>query len=336
MPAILLVPLLLSFCVSSAVAASTLGVSGSQFSINGKPTFLLGISYYAALGASDDIVKRDLETMQRDGFNWLRVWADWTAFENDISAVDTNGAPREPFLSRLENLLATCDRRGLIVDVTLSRDKKFNRLATVAAHQRAVETLINRLRSYRNWYLDLGNERNIRDGRFVSMDELRQLRDRAKELDPERLITASHSSDDADFLRELEPYLKKVRIDFISAHRGRYKESPGETEKMTRDCLAKMKELGIVAPIHHQEPFRRGYTDWAPIEEDFYADLRGAIKGGAAGWCFHNGSQRGNSDQEPRRSFDLRKNSLFEQLDRIEQKVAEHLKAYVPAASRQP
>jgi hypothetical protein len=33
----------------------SIGVTGSRFTMNGKPEFLLGISYYAALGASDDV-----------------------------------------------------------------------------------------------------------------------------------------------------------------------------------------------------------------------------------------------------------------------------------------
>jgi hypothetical protein len=50
----------------------------------------------------------------------------------------------------------------------------------------------------------------------------------------------------------------------------------------------------------------------APSADDFATDLGQAIAGKAAGWCFHNGDQRG---QQPRRSFDLRQRRLFEQLD---------------------
>ena len=64
-----------------------------------------------------------------------------------------------------------------------------------------------------------------------------------------------------------------------------------------------------------QEPFRRGYAGWDPEADDFLTDLRGAIAGGAAGWCFHNGSQRTTADNRPRRSFDLREKRLMDQLD---------------------
>jgi hypothetical protein len=84
-----------------------------------------------------------------------------------------------------------------------------------------------------------------------------------------------------------------------------------------------MRKLGRLAPLHDQEPFRRGYTDWQPTAADFVTDLRGAIAGGAAGWCFHNGSQRGTPNEEPRRSFDLRTQRLWDQLDPEERKFVE-------------
>jgi hypothetical protein len=85
-----------------------------------------------------------------------------------------------------------------------------------------------------------------------------------------------------------------------------------------------MHELGFVVPILYQEPFRRGYTRWEPLPEDFLNDLHGAIAGGAAGWCFHNGQQENAADNRPRRSFDLRERRLFDQLDDVERQVVQH------------
>ena len=73
--------------------------------------------------------------------------------------------------------------------------------------------------------------------------------------------------------------------------------------------------IGRPVPVHYQEPFRRGYGRWEPSSADFLADLRGAVAGGAAGWCLHNGSSRGAAEGRPRRSFDLRARRLFDQLD---------------------
>jgi hypothetical protein len=57
--------------------------------------------------------------------------------------------------------------------------------------------------------------------------------------------------------------------------------------------------------------------------DDFLTDLKGAQAGGAAGWCFHNGGQRGAPDERPRRSFDLSEQRLIDQLDDVERAVLE-------------
>jgi hypothetical protein len=304
-----------------------LGIGGARFTVNGKPTFLYGISYYGALGASEDFIRRDLDDMQRHGFNWIRVWATWAAFTNNVAAVEFDGTPREPFLGRLKWLLTECDRLGLIVDVSLSRGNGVTgppKLQTHEAHRRAVETLVTALKPWRNWYLDLSNERNIRDQRHTSLEELKALRAHARELDPERLVTASHAGDLTR--HEVRKYLQDVGVDFLAPHRPRDDESPAQTEAKTRELLAWAKELGREVPVHHQEPFRRGFGRWNPTAPDFVADLRGALAGGAAGWCLHNGDERSRPDGLPRRSFDLRARRLFEQLDVQERRALDLLR----------
>lgn len=115
----------LLLCVASLQAkgqdATMLGTEGTRFTVNGKPVFLLGFSYYAGLGASEEFIRSDLDDFQKRRFNWLRIWATWSSFENNVSAVDAQGRAREPFLGRLKWLVAQCDRRGLVVDVTLTR-----------------------------------------------------------------------------------------------------------------------------------------------------------------------------------------------------------------------
>ena len=147
------------------------------------------------------------------------------------------------------------------------------------AHRRAVETVVGALKEHRNWYLDLANERDVRDARHVPAEELKSLRELVRRLDPDRLVTASfggHDLGEAD-LREA---LLTVGLDFVAPHRPRDAESPGQTEARTRECLATMKAIGRLAPVHYQEPFRRGYGGWEPSAADFLADLRGAWRAG--------------------------------------------------------
>ncbi|MCS7254366.1 MAG: hypothetical protein RMK18_11980 [Armatimonadota bacterium] len=311
---------LLAICIHTSASAghlTQLSIKGDKFTINGEPKFLLGISYYGALGAPKEFILKDLDDIQRYGFNWLRVWATWAAFGEDVSAVDTEGNPREPFLSKLIWLVEECDKRGLIVDVTLSRGNAMvgpKRLQTLEAHMRAVSAIVEALKAKRNWYIDLGNERNIRDSRFVSFDDLKMLRDEVKRIDPKRLVTASYAGDMSQ--DELREYILNVGVDFVAIHRPRNPQSPKQTAERTKQLMEWMRKLGRIVPIHYQEPFRRGFTKgWEPTAEEFLADLKGAIESGAAGWCFHNGAQGNVEGNFPRRSFDMRKQRLFEQLD---------------------
>jgi hypothetical protein len=125
---------------------------------------------------------------------------------------------------------------------------------------------------------------------------------------------------------------QEVKCDFLSVHRPRHPDSPSQTAARTSELLALTQELQHPVPIHHQEPFRRGYETWSPTADDFLTDLRGAVTGGAAGWCLHNGSQRNGPEAQPRRSFDLRKRRLFDQLDSEELKAVAGASAILKAA----
>ena len=315
-----------------AKAGTELGIKDKQFTINGKPTFLLGISYYGALGASKDFIRLDLDDMQKYGFNWFRLWVTWGAFDNEVSAVDPQGNPREPYLSKLKWLVEECDRRGIIVDVTFSRGNGVTgpvRLQSPEALRRAAKTIVTALKPYRNWYLDMGNERNIRDKRFVSIEELAKLRKFVKSLDRKRLVTASFVRDIKK--DELKTILLDARVDFLANHRPRHAKSAGQTAAQTKKYFELMKQLGRTVPVHYQEPFRRGFTPerWQPDAEDFLADLKGALEAGAAGWCLHNGDQKDKPQSKPRRSFDMRESRLFDQLDEHEMKFIRQLKTLI-------
>lgn len=322
---------------SDSDGGTVLGVEGRRFTLQGKPTFLLGISYYGGLGAPAEFVRRDLDDLRRLGFNWLRVWATWESGGENVSAVDSAGTARQSYLERLRSLVAECDRRGMVVDVTLARSRRREgsrsvHLPDLRSHRQAVATLVESLRPHRNWYLDLANERDVGDDRFVAVDELKQLRQAARAVAPQLLVTASFGGHDLS-RGDVRDSLQTVGSDFLAVHRPRHAGSPRETAARTREVLAFAKELGPAAPVHHQEPFRRGYAGWEPAAEDFLADLAGAIEGGAAGWCFHNGSQRTATDGQPRRSFDLRQRRLFDQLDAEELKVVRRVRAVAASSN---
>jgi hypothetical protein len=106
-------------------------------------------------------VRRDLDELQQFGFNWLRVFATWDSFGENVSAIDAAGKGRDVYLVRLQALVAECDRRHMVVDVTLARSRRSREsdasvhLPDLQSHRQAVRTIIEALKPHRNWYLDL-------------------------------------------------------------------------------------------------------------------------------------------------------------------------------------
>ncbi|MBN1417584.1 MAG: cellulase family glycosylhydrolase, partial [Planctomycetes bacterium] len=254
----------------SGIRAAILGIDGTSFTLDGRPTFLIGASYYGGLGAPDETVARDLDDLRGRGFNWIRVWATWASGGVDVSAVDAEGGAREPFLGRLRHLVEAADRRGIVIDVTLARQNGEpaapGSLPSQRAHLRAVETIARALKPWRNVYFDVANERNIRDRRHVTLDEVKALRDAIRAIDPERLVTASHAGGDIG-RKDVEGYVR-AGVDFLAPHRPRDAGSPEKTRAMTREVLAWARGSGRAMPVHYQEPFRRDYGNWQPSAMD--------------------------------------------------------------------
>ncbi|MGD9496310.1 MAG: cellulase family glycosylhydrolase [Armatimonadota bacterium] len=303
---------------TSPTWAVELGVDGTHFTLDGEPTFLLGVSYYGGCARTPELMARDLDDLRARGINWVRVWATWDMYDT-TPAVDTAGAPQEPAISALRELVSLADARGMVVDVTLHRGGV---LTTDEAHLAAVRTIARELRRRRNVYIDVANERDVRDNRYVSPQECRALRDAIREIDPARLVTASCTFGSA---QELAEFLEVTQLDFITPHLPRNADDPAKTQERVERYLAWMQETGRIVPVHLQEPFRRDYGAWQPDTEDFLTDLRGAVAGGAAGWCLHNGSNRHADDGEPRRSFDLHegRGPFLDTLDEVERAVLE-------------
>ncbi len=305
--------------------ATTLGVDGARFTINGKPQFMLGISYFSALGIDAKATHGDIDQMHKLGFNWMRVWALWPAFGKNITAFKPDGSPMQPYMNRLKELLQYCDKRGMVVDITMAHGATFDGqpcLPTFEDYLSSIRTLATDLKKYRNWYLDMANEHDIRDARYVSYEDLRKLRDAVKQIDPKRIVTASGGGMDE---ASLHIALVTAGLDFIAPHLPRQAGSAEQTESITRNCLSVMSKMGHVVPILYQEPFRRDYGNWQPGLNDFLTDAIGAKSVGAAGWCFHNGSNKHAKDGRPRRSFDLRDGPLFSQLDSVEKNLVNQL-----------
>jgi len=311
---------IIAFVLAPANAV-TLGISQDNryFTINGKPTYLHGISYYGALSINKpEWLKQDLDDMREDGFNWIRVWVTWDPPGHDVSAIDKEGKVREPYMARLKEVIRQCDKRGIVVDCTMTRTY----MGTLENNLIFARTLAKELLPFRNVYFDVANERDVPGARFVSFDEMGQLIAAIKEIDPTRLCTASGGQRDKNILNE---YLTTGKCDFIAPHLCRNEDCPSKTIGTVRQLIVWMEELHHRVPIHLQEPFRRSYGRYDPTEENYFRDNTGGKIGGAAGWCLHNGDTRSRADRLPQRSFlmDDESGRMYAQLDQVEKAVAD-------------
>ena len=232
------------FCTSTATRIATvsaaadqptvLGIEGTQFTLNGKPTFLLGISYYGALGASEDFIRRDLDDMERYGFNWLRVWATWDMFDHDVSAVDGDGGRGNHFWGNSSGwLLSAIGGVGCGRDAHAQRRTNC-RVGCAPASRRgdrsdaeATSQLVSRPGQRARCA-----RRPLRIGGGV--EEAARL---VRRLDPPRLVTASFGGHDLSE-QDVRESLLTIGLDFLSPHRPRTPGSPAQTKARTRECLA--------------------------------------------------------------------------------------------------
>ena len=306
------------------VGAHELGITsdGAFFTIDGEPAFLSGISYYAGTSVdSPGALIGDLDQMKGYGLNWIRVWTFWSVQGTNYGVTTEEGVVREPYMTRLKTIITECDRRGMIVDVTMHRGKS-GPPSNQAQHLKCARTLARELLLYRNVYIDIANECDVGDARHVGHVEVGELIAAIKKIDPDRLCTASAAPGSQ---KDLDKYLTIGKCDFICPHLRRDARAAAETFATVGKFIKWMDKLGKRVPIHLQEPFRRDYSrGWQPVQEDYFQDATGGKSAGAAGWCLHNGSNNFSDNERPFRSFLMTRTEgrLFSQWDAVEKEVA--------------
>jgi len=306
---------------AGTLSAVTLGINadGRFFSIDGLPTFLNGVSYYAGCGISTpSFVTQDLDDMHAQGFNWIRVWTYWQNGGENMGVTTQSGAVREPYMSRLKTMITECNSRGMILDCSMSRDSNSSTVpANITQHLACAQTIATQLLPYRNVYIDIANERDVGDARFVSISECGQLINAIKAIDPQRLCTASGVPGSQS---EMNTFRTVGHLDFIATHLCRDASCPAQTLGTVKQFITWMTANGFRIPVHLQEPLRRGYGSYNPIVEDFYRDDTGGKIAEAAGWCLHNGQNQLSGDSRPFRSFLMNNTEgrLYSQWDSVE------------------
>jgi hypothetical protein len=183
-----------------------LGRSDSSFTLDGVPTFLLGIS---AMGAVGRLTDAELDWLRERGFNLIRVFGYWTQVMLDSQAPNLpptlessilfrpDGSLNPERVEQLVGLLERAAARGIVMDLTVFN--AFDSLPDddqLSVHGAALEALTTALLPHRNLLFDVWNEHNNSDPIHphpLSHAQAARLFERARAIDPGRLLTISNT-----------------------------------------------------------------------------------------------------------------------------------------------
>jgi hypothetical protein len=306
-------------------------VDHGQFSVDKKRTtgqresgakFLMFISYFDGMAAYDaGKLDEDLDyiayTLGFDGIrvlpNWYRLDSAGCYVKDPVKALftahgslqgDVPDGPGGRLLALLE-LVKRAQKRGLIVDVTFTRETVTG--LDVAHYQTAVVRAAELLRPYRNVIIDLQNERDgfLGAAQRLDKDQTRAIRDAVRAIDVDRIVVASAGPGDAATVA------KDAGLSAIAVHDSRDPTSQWYLDASVAHVVARMRAGAPGKPIYLQEPmpWSAGLTLCGKVEPSskeadanpshFRTAVAAAKTRGAAAWTFHT-----------RQSFDLASQSL--------------------------
>ena len=293
---------------AAAAGAQTLGVDGDRFTVDGRPRFLLFVSYFDGMrrananrGAGD--VDTDFAYLKRAGYDGVRLMVNWQypcgggPTDDEQKLFSGDGRINEPMWRVLIRFLERAAAHGLIVDVTFTRDT-YEAPIPVDAYRAAIAGVAGRLLAaggHRHVLFDIQNEYPIHGLTAADVHGILLAVDGA---DPARIVTASGGGGDI---------LDDPGMDVVAYHdsrEGDWSEAAAARRQIeaVRKATAPQRK-----PIYLQEPmpFRKfhptcGNSEWP---RSGFARLAAshARQGGAAAWTFHT-----------RQSFDLRSRTLVQ------------------------
>jgi len=326
--------LLFSAETSPAQPVTEFGLSADHFSVNGKPTFLLGVSYFDAL----DWHLSDLDALHSHRFNLIRVFLDWHTHEGNgaESVFDQHGN----FVrgDTIHALVRAAAARGIIVDVTILHAYSDAHLVTSATRQNAIRTAIEGLAGEPNVFFDLINEHEENSlgppDWSASHQTVQTMMQVARRANPNAVLFVSCTTNHM-FFSDRSLQINSTNIDeelsaglqVLAPHFERndlWYDQTGERVTALKSYLSSIGRPFV--PIYLQEENRRGFVNFPPAYQ-FIQAARQARDAGAAGWIFHSAA-----------GFDLRDHTFVEALDAEEQIALEQLANAVfgPAAGSAP
>jgi hypothetical protein len=292
--------------------APRVGLSGDRFTLNGQPTFLLGVSYFD--GANWHV--SDLDALAARRFNLIRIWLDWGLAGDGRSFFDASGALVKR--STLQSLVRAAGARGMAVDVTI-----LDPTPTFGDLHRALREAVSALRDEPNVFFDVMNEHDHPAGPRTH-SEVAQFISTVKATNPAAIVTVSGGGGHLMDTRNVDEELN-AGIMILTPHFDRTSDWYDRTDDRTRFLKNHLASRGRNIPVYLQEEARRGHSGLNPSRDEFFQAAREARDAGAAGWIFHT-----------RAGFDLNIQPFFQALDSVEREVVDGLANVIFGAGAPP
>ena len=263
---------------ASEARAQKLTVQGDRFAIDGTPQFLVFMSFFGAMGAPN--IAQDLHFLKSAGFDGVRIWPN---LDTGPQLMNGDGSLRPDELRHLKFILDKARDERMVVDVTFTYEHISG--MTPATALTGIVNATRELRSYENILFDIENERNVLDRRRMSEDEVGRIYRALKEVDPNRIATASNSIGEEEGPQFSADFTRRLGLDVVALHESR--KSYWYTLPFLQSAVSTMKQYG--RPAYLQEPnSTRDHSYEANDRAEYYLQaVVNAKLAGAAAWCFH-------------------------------------------------
>lgn len=252
-----------------------LTIKGDKFCINDEAKFLVFTSYFDALDAA--CLRSDLNYLQAHGIDGIRIFPNWWERKtySDHTLFDSLGHLRPEKLKRLKTVVKVARQHGMAVDISFCRETVKG--LDIAHYKKGIISTVKALRSFRNIFFDLQNERNGRPT-FLPVKDIIVLRKKLKAIRPDIILSASEAYEATP-----EEYLKfaaETKMDIMNYHEPR----GGDWWNRTADCVKQLHQAR--KPVYLGEPGR-----WTPgsslTAKNLITAVTQAREAGAAAWTFH-------------------------------------------------
>jgi hypothetical protein len=272
-------------------SAPVLRTSGLTLLRDGQPSFLVLVSYFDAMRASEAALDGDFAFLKSKGIDGIRIFPLWVYGTQapDATLLDANGRLRsEERWKRFVSILQKAAACGFVVDVTFNREQLAKTSEfTVAEFRAGIVEVVSRLHAdprYPHVLIDLQNERGHPDAPAMQLtdEEVRRLRDEVKRADPSRLVMVSTQGGETASLT----LAKLADLDVIAFH----ELQQADWHASTASTVQALKAGGV--PVYLQEMARApdrgvGCAKETPEANPLVAAMRKAKKAGAAAWTLH-------------------------------------------------